>query len=194
MHGLSGLPQDIAFEPDGSISLRFLPDFLAKNQVPGDPSPCLSIRPLTAILAPDDPDRKLCPVRALRRYIRFARAIRGPTQRRLFISINSDYNKDISRSTISRWLCSVVKMAYGGTPGVGDAPSVRAHEIRAWSSSLAFAHSRSLREVLDAAYWRSEDPFINFYLRDVARLREDGSHGIASAVVAQHCISARASR
>jgi hypothetical protein len=30
VHSLSGLPSDITFEPDGSVSLRFLPEYLAK--------------------------------------------------------------------------------------------------------------------------------------------------------------------
>ena len=68
VHTLSELPSDVAFEPDGSMSLQFLPDFLAKNQLPGSPSPIVSIKSLTSILAPDDEDRLLCPVRALRAY------------------------------------------------------------------------------------------------------------------------------
>ena len=66
VHALSGAPNDITFESDGSVSLRFLPEFLSKNQVPGNLSPIIPLRPLTSILAPDDPDRALCPVRALR--------------------------------------------------------------------------------------------------------------------------------
>ena len=31
----------MAFEPDGSMSLRFLPDFLAKNQSSGERSPVI---------------------------------------------------------------------------------------------------------------------------------------------------------
>ena len=37
VHSLSGLPKDIAKEPHGAISLRFLPEFIAKNQKPDDP-------------------------------------------------------------------------------------------------------------------------------------------------------------
>ena len=51
VHALSGLPNDVAFEPDGSMSLRFLPHFLAKNQLPGSPSPVIFVRSLSSILA-----------------------------------------------------------------------------------------------------------------------------------------------
>jgi hypothetical protein len=46
-----------------------------------------------------------------------------------------------------------------------------------------------MEELLQAAYWRSTDVFISYYLRDVARKREDGSFGVSSAVVAQQVMS-----
>ena len=67
----------------------------------------------------------------------------------------------------------------------------RAHEVRAWASSLAFAHSIPLSEVMQSAFWKSQGTFIEGYLRDVSRFREDGSRGIQSLVVAQSVISSR---
>ena len=43
--------------------------------------------------------------------------------------------------------------------------------------------------LLQAAYWRSEDIFINHYLRDYARLRDDGTLGVRSLVAAQTTLS-----
>ena len=183
---LSGLIKDIATQQDGSFILKFLPEFLAKNQDPSDPSPCIVIRPLTDF-CPDDPDLKLCPVRSLKRYLKFTRSLRK-SQRKLFISFNPFHSRDISTASISRWLKLVIKSAY--TSASLDINSVRAHEIRAWAASTAFAHSWSMRDVLGAAYWRSESPFISFYLRDVSLRREDGTHGI-SFVAAQQVISCR---
>ena len=108
---LSGLPSDVAFEPDGSMSLRFLPDFLAKNQLPGSPSPIISIKSLASILAPDDEERLLCPVRALRAYRKRTESFCSK-QRRLLLSWNKNYKDDIRRSTISRWLREVILAAY----------------------------------------------------------------------------------
>ena len=189
VHALSGLPGDVAFEPDGSMSLRFLPDFLAKNQLPGSPSPVISIRSLSSILAPDDKDLFLCPVRALRAYRKRTKSFRSK-QRRLLLSWNENYKDDIRRSTISRWLREVIRAAYARPGSELAVFSPRPHEIRAWASSLAFASNVSLSSLMEAAYWRSPGTFIHFYLRDVSRLREDGSRGIASAVVAQQTISA----
>ena len=50
VHALSSLPSDVALEPNGSVSLRFLPEFFAKNQSLGDPSPIIvDITPLTLV-------------------------------------------------------------------------------------------------------------------------------------------------
>ena len=180
VHVLSGLPSDVAFKPDGSTSLRFLPDFLAQYQLPGSPSPVISVRSLSPILAPDDEDHLLCPVRALRAYRKSFCSERC----RLLLSWNENYKDDIRRSTVSRWLWEVITAAYARPRSELSVFSPRPHVIRAWTSSLAFASNISLSSLMNAAYWRS-GTFIHFYLRDVSRLREDGSMGIASAVVAQ---------
>ncbi|KAL8614126.1 hypothetical protein ACOMHN_026343 [Nucella lapillus] len=55
----------------------------------------------------------------------------------------------------------------------------RAHEVRSIAASVAFQYSLSLKIVLEAAYWRSENPFINFYLRDFRAKRAEGTKGIS---------------
>lgn len=182
VHALSGLLNDVSFEPDGSVSLRFLPEFRAKTHRPGDQSPLTVVKPLTSILAPDDADRDLCPVRSLRRYLRRSRPLRSPTHRRLFVSLNPGNPKDVRKSTLARWLVTVIKMAYTAANRQIDHP--RAHEIRAWSTSLALEHNVPTQLILAAASWRSVNTFTDFYLRDVTRESEDGTHGIAACVVA----------
>ena len=81
VHALSGLDSDVSYEADGSVSLRFLPEFLAKNQRPGDPSPLVRIRPLSHLVHRSEPDALNCPVRALRLYL--SRCPRSPAKRRL---------------------------------------------------------------------------------------------------------------
>ena len=191
MCSLSGLGPDIATQRDGTYILKFLPEFLAKNQNPSDPSPSISIRPLSHFLCPDDPDLKLCPVRALRRYLKFTHSLRHINQRKLFISFNPFHGKDISTASISRWLKLTIKNAYASSSECCS--SSRAHEVRAWAASSAFAHSSSLKDVLAAAYWRSDTPFINFYLRDVSLSRGDDTQGI-SFVAAQQVVLSRGRR
>jgi hypothetical protein len=189
----SGAEADVAFEADGSMSLSFLPEFQAKNQRPGDRSPFVIIRSLVDLVSPEEPDFLNCPVRSLRYYRRRTRRLRSKGQRKLFISLNLDYAKDISARTISRWASSLIAKAYkwldekgggGGGQCVGPCVSTRAHEERAWAMSLAAKYAFSMRDVLDAAYWRSEDVFISHYLRDVAKSREDGTFGMPAVMAA----------
>jgi hypothetical protein len=190
--GLSGLSSDVAFEADGSVSLRFLPEFRAKNQRPSDPSPVVIIPPLSRLVDASEPDYVNCPVRALRVYRKRTNRFRALTQRQLFMSLNLDYKKDIRPTSVSRWISNLIRQAYkyqsenlgGGVDVCWPLTNPRTHETRAWASSLAASRSTSLAEVLEAAYWRSEDVFISHYLRDVARRRDDGSWGLPSLVAA----------
>ena len=189
VNGLSGLPRDLARLPDGAFRLQFLPEFRAKNQGALDPSPSVLIPPLTSILAPGDEDRLLCPVRALSCYLAVTAAYRPTGCRKLFISLNEKYQKDVSKNTVARWLSDTIKFTYekAGT----QLPSARAHEIRAWSASLAACKNVALKDILEAAFWKSEDTFINFYLRDCALERIDGTRGISSVVAAQRALPLR---
>ncbi len=190
---LSGLEADVAFEPDGSISLNFLPEFLAKNQVPGDVSPVILIKPLSSLISPSEKDIHNCPVRALKCYRRKTKAFRSDTQRALFLSVNMLYTSDIRPTTFSRWIRNTILEAYEGWDrerGGGyvlPLSHARAHELRAWAASLA-SKSVAMKDLLQAAYWRSEDVFISCYLRDIAASREDGSFALPALVAAQAAI------
>ena len=194
---ISGLPGDVSREPDGSISLLFLPEFLAKNQNPCDPSPTLFVRPMSLIIDPSEPDCLNCPVRALKIYRERTKPRRLETQRALFLSINPNRQRDITRTTLARWVALTIKLAYatfgGEKRGRRDAPlpllQPKAHEVRAWATSLAAKHTTSMPDLLKAAYWRSPDVFISHYLRDISREREDGTFGVSNLVAAQVVLS-----
>lgn len=189
VNALSGSPRDIAQERDGTFVLSFLPEFRAKNQGLMERSPTIRIPPLSSILAPDDEDRCLCPVRALRRYLSSVSSSRPGTCRKLFLSVNPNYSKDVSKASIARWAMDVVRLAYASEGAT--LLSSRAHELRAWSASLALSQSVPLQDILDAAYWKSENTFSNFYLRDVSLARRDGSRGIGSVVAAQRALTTK---
>ena len=176
----------ITFEPDGSVSLKFLPGFLAKNQPLDTPSPPIVIKPLAPVLCPDDIDILLCPVRCLKRYVKRTKHLRSQLKRRLFVSPLEGKHSDITVSSISRWIKNVIKLAY--IQSKASMPDdVRAHEVRAWASSLAWANNTSLKAIMEAAYWFGTPTFFHFYLRDVTHSRLDGSHGI-SVVAAQQVL------
>ena len=177
----------LAKEPDGSISLRFVPEFLAKNQPAGLPSPPIFIKPLTPLLCSDDEDRTLCPVRALLVYIKRTKHLRTPAKRRLFVSLREGITKDITSATISRWIKNLIQSAFSQSTGSARPRNCKSHEVRAWAASLAWANNSSLKSIMEAAYWFSETTFLNFYLRDFSHEKEDGARGI-SLVAAQQVI------
>ena len=180
-----------AVEPDKSISLKFLPEFVAKNQPLGLPSPPICIKALTPLLCPDDEDRTLCPVRALKIYIERTKFLRSPLKRRLFVSIREDKKSDISRASVSRQIKNVIKSAYDKAEAEDKSSlkNTRAHEIRAWASSIAWANNTSLQDIMQAAYWFGRATFFQFYLRDVSNKKADGSRGISMVAAQQVCSS-----
>ena len=207
IHGLSGLSSDVLRERDGSFTLHFLPEFLAKNQAPESPSPSLRIRPLSHFADEEDADMRLCPVRALRAYLKRTRNRRSGTLRRLFLSCSECRHRDIIKSTLARWISSVIKDAYssldthpvagasatsasqGGGASLIPLTQPRVHEVRAWSTTLAAAQSSRLHEVLKAAYWKSADVFTEFYLRDISCVRLDGQYALSAVVAAGHHVT-----
>ena len=169
IHGLSYL---VAWAQDySSATLEFTPDFIAKTQVPGDPSTAygpITIPALTNSLGEDETDNLLCPLRALKIYLKKTAAAR-PACNRLFVSSVATFkHKAISKNTISYWIRLVIKNAYNNVPKEDlRLWKVSAHEVRALATSLLFKHNRSVKEVMSAASWRSNSTFVSFYLRDI---------------------------
>ena len=155
-----------------------MPEFLAKNQQPGDPSPSIRIPPL-----PNGPDKVLCPVRSLKRYLHFTKSFRG-NKRKLFISHNPRHKADLTVNSVSRWVREIISMAYNAAPPA----KARPHELRAWSSSLALSLNVAIEDIMAAAYWKSPSAFISHYLRDVTRHRQDGLFGLSAVAVSQRSL------
>ena len=44
---------------------------------------------------------------------------------------------------------------------------VKAHDVRAFAASKAFQSGVSLEQILSACHWKSNNTFIQFYLKDV---------------------------
>jgi integrase len=186
IHGLSGLSGDTRFEQDGSVSVRFLPEFLAKNQNPEHSHKPLTVKSLLSLGDQEDVDITLCPVRALKAYLERSKSVRHRSLRRLFVSLNAGYEKDLGKATLARWLVETIKLAYAKA-GL-DPLSTRPHEIRAIAASLAASHNVALAAILDAAYWKSENSFISFYLRDISSRDESGRRRLPVVVAAQQVL------
>ncbi len=155
---------------DGSgVSFLTMPGFLAKNQLPSEPSPWIFIPSLEHVSDKDDGEVLLCPVRALRRYLTATREKRA-ARTCLFIP-SGDTLGDIKPAQISQWITGVNMEAHSSASEQDFVlAGVRAHEVRAISASwAAFNRVGSVDEILQAAFWKSRETFVRFYLKDMCR-------------------------
>ena len=87
---------------------------------------------------------------------------------RLFLPIKG--KQDISKSSVSRWISYTIKLAYRKLTSK-DFPflKIKAHEVKAVSSSGAFLDKVPLNEILKAAVGNQSSTFAKFYLRDMSQ-------------------------
>ena len=107
-------------------------------------------------------DLLLCPMRALRIYLDRTQSL-SPLRHRLFVLPRCP-SRAMFKNAVSFFLREVIHAAGASWPEVG---SVRAHEIRSVSTSVAFHRNWSVSSVLESATWSSSSVFSSFYLRDI---------------------------
>ncbi len=158
-----------------SVTINFDPSFMAKTQDPSDPSTSMSTVTIPSLShqVSDNLDRTLCPVRALRYYLKYTEQIRG-ARNRLFLTLLHGSQRDITKTTLSNWIKEVIRSAHAQSDDT-DARLVKvsAHELRALATSTLFKHTHSLTAVMGAACWRNHNTFSQFYLRDITRMNDD---------------------
>ena len=171
---------DVRFGQDyNAATLSFLPNFLAKTMDPSRPETAyapVTIPALGPSMGEDLPDRFLCPVRALRYYLKLKHKGLDPNNRfrRLLCAFKHGHIGDISKQTVSGWIRQLIKQAYSAVHDE-DIPHLthtnfQARELRAFASSLAFHQNYSLKQVMEAASWRNNNTFVSFYLRDLSQM------------------------
>ena len=175
---------------DGSLILRTQVGFLAKNQLPDKAPESITIPRLSNICQRHNFNPLLCPVRAIKIYLKRTKSIRG-SRTRLFIPTKG--NRDIKKSTISKWIKFPIKMAYQSI-SKRQLPhlKIRARELRAVSASWAYFNFIPLDEVTKAAVWYSTSTFARFYLRDFQNQKAN-LHLLGPVVAAQKVVGARES-
>ena len=168
----------------GAALLGLAWDFIAKNQLPGQPDRMFRIKPLAEIVGPEDEDELLlCPVRALKMYIEKSQT-RRRGRRKLFIPISTASKKEASKNAVSFWLRATILSAYqakGLDPPVANNP----HEIRAIASTMALHRNCSVPEIMEGCFWRSNTVFASHYLRDLSVSDVEGLRSFGPLVVAQ---------
>ena len=149
----------------GDACLSYIPQFVAKSEslTRSIPRPrSFLVKSLADFAAGLDIDLLLCPVRALRLYLLRARSL-SPCRHRLFVS-PWRHSRAMSKNAVSFFLREVISAAGAARPHVG---SLRAHEVRSVSTSVAFHRNWSVSSVLESATWASSSVFSSFYLRDI---------------------------
>ncbi len=180
------------FAESQKFEASFDPKFRAKTQKQDEILPPLVIPALTNLAPEEGADAELCPVRALKEYWRRTKDVKIRKDRtRLFVPYKQDAStREISVLSISRWIITAIRSAYettGQNHQELKLARVKAHEVRALSTSWAEFNGVSVDEILRAASWRSKGVFASFYLRDVSSFQE-GMFSLGPIVAAQSVI------
>ena len=161
-----------------SLSFSFVPDFVAKTQNPSIPDHRFDGFTIPSLKdhTGDDPDEMvLCPVRAVRLYVKRTQPLRQNDNGRLFLATGRN-KKEVSKNTISFWLRETIRRAYQSSGEEDLALKIRAHEIRGIAPTLLFRRNFAVTQVLRAGTWKNQTTFTSFYLRDTAHKSLDTFH------------------
>ena len=124
----------------GDACLSYIPQFVAKSESLTRSIPrSFLVKSLADFAAGLDDDLLLCPVRALRFYLHRTRSL-SPLRHRLFVSPRRP-SRAMSKNAVSFFLRKVIHAAGAARPEVG---SLRAHEVRSVSTSVAFHRNWSV--------------------------------------------------
>ena len=153
--------------PSGAkqVSIRMVPKFILKNQRPEIiPEPIKF--PGMAHLFPKDPERLLCPVRALGLHIvRSAERAQNDPLEKLFVHFTP--NTQLFTTHFRRWVAETIRLTYENS-SQSDLPKIKAHDVRGISASIAFYRNTLLKELCGLIGWKSSNVFVRHYLRDMA--------------------------
>ena len=167
----------------GEVSFSFVPDFVAKTQDPSSLAPRFEGFSVPALPnARNNRNGRLCPVRAVRRYLDRTAAHR-PRCERLFVTAGRS-KKEISKTTVSFWLRKTMSQAYQLSGTEQPVPAPRARKTRGIAPSLLFTKNFAVDQVLKAGTWRKLSTRTLHYLGDVAHRSLDAFH-LGTVVAAQ---------
>ncbi len=111
----------------------------------------------------------LCPVRALRVYIKRSESFRQSEQ--LFVCFGGrSKGLPVTKQRLSHWIVDAIALAYAST-GLQCPLGVRALSTRGMASSWAWSSGISIGEICAAAGWSSPSTFIRFYNLDIPALQ-----------------------
>lgn len=166
--------------------------FLCKNQLydlSGDMFKSFTIPALYHTVDKNDvEDRSLCPVRALRYYLKRCKKDKcHPDKKALFVPLR-DTKAELSKATLSNWIKECITFCLRNcSEETAKAQYTKAHQVRALASSWALKGGVPLQDILHACTWRNHTTFTKFYLKDCMS-DEMGTHSIGPFVAAQSVV------
>ena len=136
----------------------------------------------------DHPDRKLCPVRALKAYLE---RTKEPEVRRgrTWVFLNPKKpESNISPSHISIWIKKLVQDAHEHAAVEHlRLAKVSAQDVRKFSASWAAFNGAPFDKIMQSAYWKSQTTLTSFYLKAMATQAE-GLFALGPIVASQTVI------
>ena len=147
LHALRFDPNYIQFKLKGAgVTLYFSPEFMRKNQKPNQVNDPWYIP--AALTGKPEARKDRC---------------------RLFVPIkDNNAGKELSASTISRWICTTIVDSHAAIQNSNILPgSVKAHEVRAVATSFQLFNKVDIHFIMKAGRWSSGGTFTSFYLRDL---------------------------
>ena len=146
-----------------AVTISMLPHFVAKNQDPSKDDPRFGPFAIPALPREDNGNRPLlCPVRAVKIYLKRTKKMRSKCQRLFLHPITPD--TPVAKNTISCWIRDVIRQAHINV-NVKPPDRIRAHSVGGLGSLLQYSINRALHQVLQAGTWASQTTFTKAYLR-----------------------------
>ena len=148
-------------------SIRPYAGFFAKNATPEDIPQACSFPGIAHLFDDKDPDRLLCPVRAITIYVkRTTPPDSSDCPGRLFRHYKP--GTKFRKTHISRWLVDTILLAYENSHEDSlSIEGITAHQVRGMAASWAYYRDTPLTEIRGAVGWKSAPIFAQHYLRDI---------------------------
>ena len=145
--------------------------FLCKNQqydVSGEMFKSFVIPALCSSVARDAKDeRALCPIRALRYYLRRSAELGKVKDRTALFVPMIDTKGELAKSTLSHWIkdCITYCLKSCSTENASF-HKVRAHDVRGLAATWCLNGGVPTKDIMHACTWRNQNTFTKFYLKD----------------------------
>ena len=151
------------------------------------------VRSFKKLVGTDSEDRFLCPVRALKVYLRKTREthiLKG--REKLFLPLDADSTSELTTVGLKNLLVLAIQESYKAVNAkLGSNFELKVHDLRMLTHSLANASGVSMDTILTSGRWKNKCTFTNFYLKSLARYAENlyslGPISVAGVVVEPGC-------